>query len=302
MQVRTAPILLLVYNREDHALTALEAVLAASPTRLFVAGDGPRNQEDRDAVERTRSGLLERIPEEVAVETLWREENLGCKRAVESAISWFFDQVPEGIIVEDDCVPHESFFHFSTAMLNRYREECAIMHVSGYAHHPDGTNSYHFDRVPAVWGWATWASAWSRYDPVVPRMTPPVRATLRGAFASRPELEYYADKFDAVARADLDSWAFAWTFAVVSHRGLCVRPDRNLVENIGIGEQATHTRRRFLGVKSNPATSIEPIPDPPQFLVPDHARERRFFRRSMRRPWYPILRTLRRVRQMTANG
>jgi hypothetical protein len=39
---------------------------------------------------------------------LFRDENLGCKRSVSSAIDWFFAE--NRIVLEDDCLPSASFF------------------------------------------------------------------------------------------------------------------------------------------------------------------------------------------------
>lgn len=34
----------------------------------------------------------------------------GCRLGVSRAITWFFEQVEEGIILEDNCVPHPHIF------------------------------------------------------------------------------------------------------------------------------------------------------------------------------------------------
>ena len=294
-----SPLLLLVYNRPDLTASTLSRVLAQRPHRLYVAGDGPRGEEDRAAVEATRRLVRELVPDNVELHTMWREDNLGCKRAVEGAITWFFEHEDQGIVIEDDCVPGDSFFPFMELMLERYRADERIMHVSGYAHHPEDGDGYYFDRVPAVWGWATWRRSWDRYQGDIPRMTEDQRSRLRGGFASNSEATYYTDKFDEVARGDLDSWAFAWVFSVITNHGLCVRPTRNLVENIGVGdERATHTRRRWMGIKSNVASEVR-VSDPqePDYFVPDHRREQRFFKRSMRRPLYGLRKFAKRIRQ-----
>jgi hypothetical protein len=43
------------------------------------------------------------------IERLYSDVNQGCRPGVSRAISWFFEQVEEGIILEDDCVPHPDF-------------------------------------------------------------------------------------------------------------------------------------------------------------------------------------------------
>ena len=44
------------------------------------------------------------------IESLYSDVNQSCRLGVSRAITWFFEQVEEGIILEDDCLPHPDFF------------------------------------------------------------------------------------------------------------------------------------------------------------------------------------------------
>jgi hypothetical protein len=44
------------------------------------------------------------------IERLYSDVNQGCRLGVSRAITWFFEQVKEGIILADDSVPHPDFF------------------------------------------------------------------------------------------------------------------------------------------------------------------------------------------------
>ena len=57
--------------------------------------------------------------------------NLGCGARVSSGLDWVFDAVDEAIVIEDDCLPHPSFFPFAEAMLARYRDDERIGMVAG---------------------------------------------------------------------------------------------------------------------------------------------------------------------------
>ena len=39
------------------------------------------------------------------------KKNLGCKIGVTNSINWFFSNVKEGIILEDDIIAHDDFFN-----------------------------------------------------------------------------------------------------------------------------------------------------------------------------------------------
>src|SRR5512142_305008 len=105
------PILLLVFNRPDTTNAVFERVRSMRPAAYYVAADGPRRDrlgEAESCAEARR--IATSVDWDCSLHTLLRDENLGAGPAVASAIQWFFDQVPAGIILEDDCVPNSSFF------------------------------------------------------------------------------------------------------------------------------------------------------------------------------------------------
>ena len=58
-------------------------------------------------------------------------------------------EVEEGIVLEDDCLPHPSFFRFCEELLERYREDERIAMVSGdnfQFGRKRGDRSYYFSR------------------------------------------------------------------------------------------------------------------------------------------------------------
>ena len=113
MTLFTTPILFLVFNRPDTTQHVFNAIKQVKPKHLFVAADGPRlhRQGEAEKCEAVRS-IIHQINWDCELKMLFREENLGCKLAVSSAITWFFEHVEQGIILEDDCLPDLSFFPY----------------------------------------------------------------------------------------------------------------------------------------------------------------------------------------------
>jgi len=107
------PILFLIFNRPDTTQNVFDAIKMVKPKSLYVAADGYRESRpnEKELCIQTRD-IIKGIDWECEVKTLFRDKNLGCKVAVSEAISWFFDNVNEGIIIEDDCLPNKSFFYF----------------------------------------------------------------------------------------------------------------------------------------------------------------------------------------------
>ena len=107
-----------------------EAIRKAKPPRLYVAADGPRALGEREKCEQVRR-IATQVDWDCDVKNFFRDKNLGCRVAVSSAIDWFFENEEEGIILEDDCLPSQSFFWFCEELLERYRLDMRIMAVSG---------------------------------------------------------------------------------------------------------------------------------------------------------------------------
>lgn len=162
------PILFIIFNRPETTKAVFHEIRKNQPFQLFVAADGPRREifEDIENCRKVRE-IIQLIDWECNVQTLFRDENLGCKIAVSSAIDWFFSQVDEGIILEDDCLPDQSFFPFCQELLEKYRYDAKIMMIGGSNFQFNKNKfeySYYFSRYFHIWGWASWKRAWQFYD------------------------------------------------------------------------------------------------------------------------------------------
>ncbi len=232
------PVALFVFNRPGATERVLEAIRAARPGRLLVVGDGPRPNvpEDEALCAETRRVVSE-VDWPCEVEYRYADENLGCGRRVSSGLDWVFDTVPEAIVLEDDCLPHPSFFPFAEAMLARYRDDPRVGMIAGtnYFSDPGRRESYFFSRYFAVWGWAGWRRGWEHYDYEMATW-PSVRE--RGGFGglvcNAGVLEYLHNAFDSAHAGEIDTWDVQWVYACLLQASLCVVPRANLVSNIGI--------------------------------------------------------------------
>jgi hypothetical protein len=272
-------VLFLVFNRPDVTAKCFEAIRAAGPPRLYVAADGPRAGRlgEAERCEQVRL-IATAVDWPCEVKTLFRAENLGCRQAVSGALDWFFESEPEGIVLEDDCLASADWFRFAEEMLDRYRDDHRIMcvsasHFHGAAHVPE--HSYFFSRYSHCWGWASWRRAWIMYDADMaawPSLR--TRGWLRGiGHGSRAFEAYWHNVFDRVHAQHVNSWAYRWMFSCWTQSGLTILPERNLVSNIGFGDNATHTDA------DNPlkdATPLESINFPlrhPSHVIPDLAAD-----------------------------
>jgi hypothetical protein len=221
-----------------------EAIRAAAPSRLYIAADGPRPGRHGEA---ERCAEVRKIVSAVdwpcTVRTHFREQNLGCKQAVSTAINWFFENEEEGIILEDDVLPDKSFFPFCDELLMRYRNHHQVMMISG-ANPASGYGrpeaDYFFTIFPQVWGWATWRRAWALYD-VTMKDWPEWKKNLSKMGYGFPFRLYWWLQFSSTYAGRIDTWDYQWFFTIWKNEGVCAMASSNLTENLGFGVDATHT-------------------------------------------------------------
>jgi hypothetical protein len=244
------PVALIIFNRPAVTARVFEQIAAARPKTLLVIADGPRADMpgEAEACGAARA-IIDRVDWPCTVLKNYSYTNLGVGLRPATGLRWVFEQVEEAIVLEDDCVPHPTFFRYCDELLDRYRDDQRVMHISG-----DNWNfnprpqpfSYFFSAYCYSCGWATWRRAFRHYDPEV-ALWPSLRNTpwLMDLLGDREAVEFWADKFDRVHDAGIKKhgWDWPWLFACWAHRGLSILPSVNLITNIGFGDDATHTKR-----------------------------------------------------------
>ena len=244
----STPVALLIFNRPETTIEVLKAIKKAAPDHLFIIADGPRdnNIEDKKLCEKTRA-LINLVDWPCKITTSFSDSNLGCGARPATGISWVFEHVEEAIFLEDDCVPDPSFFRFCQELLDKYRDDKRIMHISGCnfmfgRYQPE--SSYYFSRYSLSGGWATWRRAWEKFDFDMSKWQE-VRTTnwLQNLLNDRKAVWYWKRIFDNVTQGGkAHIWDFQWLFACWIQTSLCITPTVNLLSNIGYGANATHTR------------------------------------------------------------
>jgi hypothetical protein len=239
-EIPEAAVLIIVFNRPDKTRALIDALSLAKPKRIYISADGPRSSVpgEKERCDETRR-IATNISWPCEVKTRFSPINLGCKVGVSSAITWFFKHVEEGVILEDDCIPSPSFLPFCANLLNRYRTNDGIMHINGTtflgANDPSrAAESYHFSRLPHVWGWATWKRAWDSYDIEMRDIN-----SIADYF---PHVDFWKKLFRHVQAKGIDTWDAQWAYSIMSKKGIVITPNINLIENIGFDSQATHTQ------------------------------------------------------------
>ncbi len=241
------PVAFLIFNRPDSTRKVFEAIRRAKPKQLLVVADGARSDHpgEVELCLATRA-IIKEVDWDCQVFKNYSEVNLGCGPRQATGISWVFDQVEEAIILEDDCLPHPSFFPFCETLLNTYRDDERVMHIAGtnfQFRRQQSPYSYYFSRYAHCWGWASWRRAWQHFDFSM-QQWPMLRSQdwLTTCLDSQRTAAFWDRAFDGVYGQDkVHIWSYQWMFSCWSQHGLTILPSVNLISNIGFHPGATHT-------------------------------------------------------------
>ena len=284
------PVAFIIFNRPAETARVFAAIAAARPQRLLIVADGPRpNREGEAELCAATRAVVSRVDWPCEVQTNFAATNLGCKERVSSGLTWVFEQCEEAIIIEDDCLPHPTFFRYCAELLAHYRDDKRVAMISGgnFLHGQQrAPDSYYFSLYGHIWGWASWRDRWAGYDVGMPRWqelrrTDWLDKLLQDKWAARG----WRGEFDAVAEGRLNTWDHQWRFAWWAAGQYAIAPSRNLISNLGFGEAATHTGDlAFAATMANlPTQAMEfPLRHPAQITL-DRAAESYIFRQLS--PW-----------------
>ncbi len=261
---------MITFNRPDFTRQVLEEVMKLPPSELYVFQDGPREGRNDE----TRHKEVRTIIEEATkgssahVHTFYSSTNLGCGPGPAAALSWFFSEVTEGIILEDDAVPHPDFFPYAAQLLQYYRNDETIKAIGSMNvdRQKWGDGSYYFSMMNRnLCAWATWRRAWQYFDI---RLAQTSRSDLSRAlrrYGCGPlERDYWCDRLDDVHRDGVgnSSWDMQFFMSIWLQHGKGIIPNVNLSSNIGTTMDATHPLGQGNIIDRVPTESILPLRHP----------------------------------------
>ncbi len=272
-------VLFIIFNRPDTTNRVFSEIRKARPRRLYIAADAPRKERPQEIqlCEQTRS-IVKKIDWDCEVKTLFQEDNLGCRASVPTAIDWFFKQEEEGIILEDDCLPANSFFKFCDVMLEKYRNDTRVWHISGCNLQEGkqwGDGSYYFSNRAHVWGWANWRRVWSAYNQKLDNYdNKQVEAKLLNIYPDPLIVKAWKNIYNQLKSGSINSWAYYLDFILFFNNGLNIIPNVNLISNLGYGDDSTNTKDKNHRFANVPLKEISVI-NHPQFILPE--KKSRYF-------------------------
>lgn len=268
-----SPVALLIYKRPNTTQKVFEAIRQAKPAKLLVIANAP-HPEKPDEVEKCAAtrAIIEQVDWECEVFRNYADTYLSCKERISTGLDWVFSTVESAIILEDDCVPHPSFFQFCDELLERYWDDERITTIAGTSYqvaHQKTEYSYYFSHYNILWGWATWRRAWQYYD-VDMKLWPKARDSelLQDILADAKGAAHWSWVFQRTYEGH-DTWDDQWTLSCWLQSGLSIVPQVNLISNIGFGADSAHTKDSY-DWRANMPLEVMPFPlKHPDFVVRD---------------------------------
>lgn len=296
----SVPVLLISFNRPSHTRKVLEAVLVHHPQELFLFQDGPRHNNPSDIgkckeVRAVFDSFLESNPG-IVHHSLFSEVNLGCGPGPAKAISWFFEHVDQGIILEDDAIPHPDFFPYAEELLERYKYDYSVYAIGSMNidMHKWGDGSYYFSMMNRnLCAWASWKRAWDQFDIQLEDVSRrKMDRALRRYKCGKIERLYWLDRLDEVHKdcCGGKSWDMQFFMSIWLKRGKGIIPNVNLSSNIGTVDDATHRMAAGNLIDNIPTQPILPLVHPTTIEIQNRA-DREFHYRyfePQKKNWPPM--------------
>ena len=269
-----SPILLISFNRPDHVHRVLSVIREKQPKQLFVFQDGARegNDADLEKCAQVRAVVKELVDWDCDLHTFYSDRNYGCGAGPMTGINWFFNQVEEGIVMEDDCLPHLDFFDYCEELLDRYRDNPKVMYISStlYDDRWKCDASYDFSHYMITGAWASWARAWKGVDlDLLSLDAKKFRRHCKKMLYSVVEADWWYFKVLEIQRdkEKKSYWDYQMQIHLFKNEGLTIHPKVNLVSNIGFDGEGTHTLDNVSEMGDRPVFGIMPLTHPESMVV-----------------------------------
>jgi hypothetical protein len=265
------PVVFFTFNRPNLSQQVFEKIKESRPRTLYFVNDGPRVgvQGDLEKVRKVRK-LVDLVDWPCDVRLMLSEENKGVRRSFFEALDRVFEEVPAAIILEDDCLPSNSFFSFAEKALANFQDNPDIGSVAGtnfLGHYSPEPHSAFLGKHPHIWGWGTWSREWRAFRDSGYRERIGLLDQLRVLFGFNSIISaaFFANLL--LLRSRLNTWDIDFALFERRTKKFAIYPPANLVSNVGLGAvEATHSARFGL-IDSVPSFELMEIrmPSDPSF-------------------------------------
>lgn len=282
-------VLCIFFARPEQFKKSFETVRKARPRILLLWQDGPREGREDDIlnIKKCRE-IAENIDWECEVYKNYHEQNMGCDPSTHLSHKWAFSIVDKCIILEDDIVPSQSFFPFCKELLDKYENDTRIDRICGqtlYGGIEDKRYSYFFSRSGSSWGWASWRRVAETWESDYAFLNDDYFLGLAQNRYAHKSFQKSVERAYKRKAENISYWETIVGYRTLLHSGLVIYPIVNMIENVGISDNATHAPKNIKklpkGIQKMFTTRAEEMEFPlkhPPYVIEDPV----YFKKQMR--------------------
>lgn len=278
------PIALFIFKRYETVLRIIDVLREINPSKIYLIGDGPRNNEERKQIELARKQIEEAIDWKCKIIKNYSEGNRGVYENIAGGAKWVFTREKYAIFLEDDNLPEKTFFPFCKEMLERYKDDDNILWVCGTnyleKYKPLDDSSYVFTKHLMPCGWASWNSKFNRYyDGDMKYLEDESKMKkIRNSYQMKSlyKQQLNSAQYEVYRRKKglkYASWDFQMSLSIRANDLYGICPCFNQIENIGVDAYSTHggnsfskiMTKRFCGIKKYPL--VFPLKHPKKISI-----------------------------------
>jgi len=194
----------------------------------------------------------------------------GCYRGVHDGVSWFFNMVEIGLILEDDLQIHPSTLNVYSQLAERFDVDKKLGSISFYSDfmirglgHINTNVVFCNSDYFSSWGWATTRARWVQFEHNVQRLSSFEMIKHGGLRGYRR----WRNVKGRIMDGELDSWAYRWLFTHWIKGWRTLRPyGPGFIINSGFDQLATHTSS-FRDGEKREAGELQPTKNTQEFVL-----------------------------------
>ena len=228
------PLLLTCFNRRETTLQLISKIKDIRDRPLYIFWDGGRDTTEQQLISRLQDDVRLRL-QQYGLKAHWNicNQNLGCRKAIISALDWVFCHEETVVLFEDDCHPVDSCFLFMDYCLDAYINNAEIFGINSINKtNYESDSEFGFTRYFHGWGWATWRNRWIDFRTALDNNLISYDRLIKQSY-TLSEKRYWKTVNKRMEYKQIDTWDFDLQAYIQQNDMKLVFPLMNLTSNVG---------------------------------------------------------------------
>lgn len=245
------PVAVIMFKRGNKTAKIIDQIGKVQPRKLYLIGDGPRNEEEKVQVEECRRLVESHVTWDCQLIKYYAEQNRGVYENIAGGAKWVLEREQFAIFLEDDNYPALSFFKYCEELLKKYQDDTRILWICGTnylkEYEPSDGSDYVFTQLMLPCGWASWSHKFAKfYDGNLDLyadeyLRKRVVESYENKTLLRQNIASWNMEFERIKKGMKPvSWDFQMAYTLRVHNLLGIAPKYNQITNIGTDEFSMH--------------------------------------------------------------